>query len=106
MKNLGIVSDDKDLATLEATRKTIRVTVPSSGWVTSTKSGYYENVVTVANSGGHPIWGITGATDDDLPTADEEEAFNATKYMWADGTSFIFYAEEAPTATFYVIVRE
>lgn len=107
MRFLGSVNDDKDIATAEYTRKSIKATVPSSGWVVSTtKTGYYENVVSIANGGGNPIWGIAGATDDAFPTDDEKSAYEATEYMYATSAALIFYATEKPTTTFYVIVRE
>lgn len=84
--------------------------ISASGWssTTTTKNGsdYYTYTVNCsAITLDHPIIGPSGATD--VPTADEQTAYDCVAYAVADTSAktITLYADTLPRVSFYIIVK-
>lgn len=84
-----------------------RVKVDTVKWTASTShQGYMENVVAAACVLKNPIWSITGASENALPTENEIDACNSVPYMIASAENLTFLTKETTApATFYVSVQ-
>lgn len=84
-------------------------TLTASNWSSSTTAVngvyYYTYTITgVTLISEHPEYMIT-ATNGILPTNSEQTAFDSIKYMYANGSTMTFYAQNKPASNVTVLVR-
>lgn len=95
-------------AASDCTLFTIAVASWSTATTTVNGTAYYTYVIplTAVNASTPDIM-VGYATTDDLPTADQQSAYDLIKYGVADSTALTLtlYAESLPTVAFYIKVR-